>query len=288
MTSAFATADQLLGGGHARAALAAYLAGAVTVQPHPSAAERADRAYLGAAATLTQLIGFMCFDSLHHNLAQRYYRAALQLAQEAGDATRHAVILHDMSAQALFLGHHRSAAQLAEAAVKRTSARTPPGTRAALLGQAAVCHAALSDSRPAFRNLAEAEKSLRHPDVQCQPDNRSGVADLEYRTGLVLAFLRHLPRAEAALADSLRHRPEAERRSRMLTIHQLAQVQLRRARPEQACTTWQRFLSDYPYMYSGRINVIFRRFQSGLQEHRNNATVRHVLRQASKLANRSD
>jgi hypothetical protein len=87
MTSAFATADRMLGGGHARPAVATYLATAVSAHFHPGAARRGNRAHLGAAAALTQLIGFMCFDNLHHNLAQRYFRAALQLAQEADDVT---------------------------------------------------------------------------------------------------------------------------------------------------------------------------------------------------------
>lgn len=278
MTSAFATADQMLGGGYARSAVTAYLATAVSAQFPPGAAQRGNHVHLGAAAALAQLIGFMCFDNLHHNLAQRYYRAALRLAEETNDVTRHAVILHDMSVQALFLGHYQKATQLAEAAVERASDLTPASTRSALLGQAAVCHAALLQSRQAFQHLADAEKSM------VQAGNGSGLADLEHRTGVVLTFLQDLGRAEAALADSLRHRPEPERRSRMLTTHQLADVQLRRARPEQACTTWQRFLNEYPYMHSARINVTFRRFRCRLQEHRNNETVRHVLYQASKVA----
>ena len=278
MTSAFATADRMLGGGYARSAVTAYLATAVGAQVPSGAALRSNHAHLGAAAALAQLIGFMCFDNLHHYLAQRYYRAALQLAEESNDVTRHTVILHDMSVQALFLGHYQKATQLAEAAVERASDLTPASTRSALLGQAAVCHAALLQSRQAFQHLADSEKSV------VQADDGSGLADLEHRTGLVLALLQDLGRAEVALADSLRHRPEAERRSRMLTTHQLADVQLRRARPEEACTTWQRFLNEYPYMHSARINVTFRKFRTRLQEHRNNESVRHVLYQASKVA----
>jgi hypothetical protein len=189
-----------------------------------------------------------------------------------------------MSVQALFLGHYRRAAQLAETALERTSALTPPSALVALLGQAAVCHAALSRSRQALKQLKEAEKTMKQAGDGPQPDGTSGLADLEHRTGLVLAFLQDLRHAETALSDSLAHRPQAERRSRMLTTHQLADVQLRRACPEQACTTWQRFLSEYPYMHSARIDVTFRRFRLRLQEHRNNETVRRVLYQASKMA----
>jgi TolA-binding protein len=92
--------------------------------------------------------------------------------------------------------------------------------------------------------------------------------------GLTAAEKPSTSRAEPALFASLRHRPESERRSRMLTTHQLADVQLRRARPEQACTTWQRFLDDYSNMHSARISISFRRFRSRLQQHRNNEVVR--------------
>jgi hypothetical protein len=288
ITSAFATGDRMLGGGHARSAVAAYLATGVAARLRPGAARRGSRAHVSAAAALTQLIGFMCFDNLHHNLAQRYYRAALQLAQEAHDIARHVAILQDMSVQALFLGHYQSAAQLAETAVERASALESPSTRAALLGQAAVCRAAFSQSRQAFKHLADAEKSIEQAGGGCQADRRSGLADLEHRTGLVLAFLQDLRRAEAALANSLRHRPEADRRSRMLTTYQLADVQLRRTCLEQACMTWQQFLSEYPYMDSARINFTFRRFRLRLQEHRNNETVRRVLHQASGMAGWSE
>ncbi|ALG06206.1 hypothetical protein AOZ06_04035 [Kibdelosporangium phytohabitans] len=283
MTSAFAVADQMLGGGNTRFAVVAYLASDVLAQPFPGATNCGSRARVSAAAALTQLIGFMSFDNLHHNLAQRYYRAALQLAQEANDVSRRVVILHDMSVQAHFLGHYQYAAQLAEAAIPQTCAPTPPCVRAALLGQAAVCHAALANRRQAFRALTNAEKSLLQCDPGGQSGDSSGLADLEHRTGLVMAYLRHFRHAETALADSLRRRPEVQRRSRMLTTYQLAEVQLGRSHMEQACVTWQRFLSEYPYISSARISVLFTRFRASLQKHRDNAIVQRVLHQASEM-----
>ena len=284
MTSAFAAADRMLGGGHARSAGATYLASAVLDHPNSGPSGNDNHAHLGAAATLAQLIGFMCFDNLNHNLAQRYYRAALQLAREANEVNRHAEILCNMSVQALFLGHYQAAARLADTAVRQGSVSAPPSTRTALLGQAAVCRAALSDGKEALNYLTAAEKAFEHADDGQRSGAATGQADLEHRTGMVLASLRNLRQAEAALSASLRNRPEAERRSRMLTTYHLADVQLRRARPEQACATWQRFLGEYSYMRSERINMSFRRFRSSLQQHRNNEVVRHVLHQASKLA----
>ncbi|MFT7837090.1 hypothetical protein Q5530_13155 [Saccharothrix sp. BKS2] len=42
----------------------------------------------------------------------------------------------------------------------------------------------------------------------------------------------------------MRHRLAAERRSRLLTAHQLTELQLRGGDPEQACTTWRYFLDE--------------------------------------------
>ncbi|EWC64177.1 putative transcriptional regulator [Actinokineospora spheciospongiae] len=281
MRRAFATADQAFGGGHARLALAAYLATDVTTWLL-ACPEDNHRTLFGATAALTHLTGFMCFDNLHHNLAQRYYRAALRLADEAGDATAHALVLRGMSVQAWFLGHYRQAACLADAAVDRVGGRAAPGARAAILGQAAVAHAALSHRGTALSRLAEAEGCL--DEAEEPPAQRTDRADLAHLTGQALVFLRASHRAETALRDSLRHRPEAERRSRMLTIHHLADLQLRQGRLEQSCATWHRFLDDYPRIHSARVDLAFRTFRRKLSAHRDNTTARDALHRAARVA----
>lgn len=283
MTDVFAAADRAFGGGHARSALITYLATDVAVWLRARASGQNRRDLLRAAGTLVCLAGFMCFDDLYHHLAQRYYRVALRLFAEAGELTGHVVVLREMSAQAWFLGHHRQAARLAEAAVEQAGGRTPPGTRAALLGQAAVTHAALANRRTALSCLTEAERHLGRATVTDPTD----LADHAYQTARALASLRDGAGAESALRTSLRHRAPTERRSRMITTDYLAEVQLRSGRLEQACDTWQRFLGEYPYVRSGRIRSACLTLRRRLLPHQKNPVVARTLRYATRLSSGS-
>ncbi|MBM7814748.1 hypothetical protein [Saccharothrix algeriensis] len=279
LNRAFTATHQAFGGGHARLALAAYLATDVRARLELHRG-RERRGLLGATAALAHLIGLMCFDDLHHNLAQRYFRAALRLTAEAEDAAERAAVLCGMSAQAFFLGHHREAALLADTAAERAGGQAPPRARAALLGQAAVAHAALARRRDALARLAKAERCLDEVDGTRQPPGRTERADLAHHAGQALALLRDDPRAELALRRSLRLRPEGERRSRMLTTHQLTDLQLRHGRFEQACATWRKFLDDYPHIRSARVDRAFRAIHRQLREHRGNAAVHRASRPA--------
>ncbi|MCG8914521.1 hypothetical protein L6E12_01760 [Actinokineospora sp. PR83] len=278
MTSAFTTADRSFGGGHARVALTAYLATDVAVWLRAHRMERSGGALLSASATLVHLAGFMCFDDLHHNLAQRYFRMALELTAQAGDPLGHAAVLRSMSAQAWFLGHHRQAVLMAEAALARAGGHAPPGTRAELLGQAAVAHAALSNRDEALARLTEAEESLDGARRPTEPTSR---ANLAHQAGQVLALLGDRSAAQGAWRASLRHRPVDQRRSRMITTHRLAELHLRRDRVEQACATWQRFVDEYPYIHSARVDSAHRSFLRQLRPYRDHTCARRILDQAA-------
>jgi len=283
MTSAFITADRSFGGGHARFALTAYLASDVAVWLRAHRMERSGGALLSAAAKLVHLTGFMCFDDLHHHLAQRYFRMALELTAQAGDPLGHAAVLRSMSAQASFLGHHRQAAAMVEAALTRAGRHAPPDTLAELLGQAAVAHAALANRDDALTRLTQAEKHLDSTDGTRQFDEPTARANLTHHTGQVLALLGNRAAAQSAWRASLRHRPTDQRRSRMITTHHLAESHLRRDRVEQACTTWQGFLDEYPYIHSARMDSAYRSFLRQLRLHRNNTSARHILDQAGSV-----
>lgn len=283
MTSAAATADEALGGGHARSALVTYLANDVLGWLRSAPTARVGGQLVSRVAALTYLIGFKSFDDLQQHLAQRYFRVALLLVEEADDRTGQAVALRGMSAQACFLGHYRQAARLADAAVERAGSTTSPGTHAVLLGQAAVAHAALLDRRAALTRLGRAEKHLAKADDPPGATALTDEADVGHLTGQALAFLRDHRQAEIALRASLRCRPEGERRSRLLTTHRLAELQLRRGNPEQACTTWRRFLDECSWVRSGRVRSALRSFPAHLRPYRGNALVEQVLRRAEEL-----
>jgi len=283
MTVAFAAADRAFGGGHARLALVAYLETDIMGLARSATAERTGGQLVSSMAGLTDLVGFMCFDDLQHHLAQCYYRIALRLADEAGDSAGHALVLRGMSTQACFLGHNRRAARLADAAVDRIGTVQRPGTRAALLGQAAVSHAALDDRKTALSRLAAAEKYLDRADDPQEPKGCTDRADIEHLVGLALILLRDHGHAEHALRESLRHRPDGERRARLLTTHQLATLQLRQGDAERACATWQWFLDECSWVRSGRVHSALHSIKRRLHPHRGNIVVRQTLKRAERL-----
>lgn len=278
MTTAFAAVDRAFGGGTTRSAMLMYLATDVMILARPRPGAQPDRELLGATAALARLMGFKCFDSLHHNLAQRYYRIALRLAEEADDPVEYARVLHDMSVQAWFLGHYPHAARLADAAVDHAGPTGHSGISAVLLGQSAVAHASLSHRREALSLLAEAEYLLTRtadPDRAGEPALR---AVLAHRAGQALALLHDHLRAESRLRESLRNYPRRERRSRMLTTHVLADLQLAQGRVAQASATWDHFLRDYSYMHSRRVTSVFRSFRVKLESHCDGRTAGRAAR----------
>jgi hypothetical protein len=175
--------------------------------------------------------------------------------------------------------------EIADEAVRRVSALPPSRTSAALLGQAAITHAAVHETRAAKELMAKAETHLDAPVAPATPEPVSR-ADVTHQTGQTLALLHDNDAAERALHESLRHRGQSERRSRMLTTNQLAELQLRRGQVEQACDTWQAFLAEYPVIHSGRINWALGRMRRQLLPHRARRAVRQTLIRADQLTER--
>ncbi|MFC0040021.1 hypothetical protein [Actinomadura rayongensis] len=298
MVRLFLDNDGAFGGGYARGPLAAYLAHDVAPLLRASAPPPLRLRLLRAATRLTYLCAFTCFDDEEHALAQRYHRAALDLAVEAADPAGYAVVLRAMSVQARSLGHHHEALVLAENAAATGQRKAGPARHAFLLGQVAVAAAAEADRSTALSALAAAERLLdrstsRSTAHQVRPSQTApGPADviggyhpaaLAHQEAAVRALLGDLRGAIAALKTSLRHRPSDERRSRAVTTARLAELQLRTGHLDQAVCTWHAFLDDYPHLSSGRVTSALRTMKAHLRPHADNAGARHLLARAAEL-----
>ncbi|GAB3943682.1 hypothetical protein GCM10029976_066660 [Kribbella albertanoniae] len=167
MCRAFADADHHLGGGYARSTLIQFVN--QTVLPLLAGTYDAEtgRQLLTAAARLSDLGGFMCFDSARQGLGQRYYIQALRLASAAGDRALGAHILADMSLQAHDLGRPREALALAEAGHRTARDCGSPSTAARCSALQARAHA-LAGDRPA---TAAAMTTAEHELNTAQPDD---------------------------------------------------------------------------------------------------------------------
>lgn len=279
----FSAADETLGASLMRAPLADYLAGTIAPWLKARATTDVHRRMLSIAAELAYLCGFMCFDDELHGAAQRYYRAALRLSAEAGDPTAYAITLRTMSAQAHLLGHHRQAAQLAEAAVETAATKVPPQTRAFLLGQEAVAAAAEGDRHHAASVLLTAEREL---DAVTSTSSVVGAyhhGSLAHQRAAVLACLGDKPGAISALQESIRHRPASEHRSRAITQARLAELQLGCGRVEEAADTWSRFLDTYSIVRSGRARTAMVTLRARMRPHKKIPAVGSLLHRATAL-----
>ena len=169
MARAFADADHHLGGGYARATLLQFVNHTVAPMLGGTYDTDTGRQLLTAAARLTGLGAFMCFDSAHQGLAQRYYIQALRLAKAAGARALGAHILADMSMQAYELGRSDEAVALAEAGHRAARDCGSPSTAARCSVLKARAHGLAGDAAATARALVLAEQELNRADLPDEP-----------------------------------------------------------------------------------------------------------------------
>jgi hypothetical protein len=135
MTALFSRVDQRRGGGHARTAVAQYLASDVAEYlglHYPSERDRQDM--FTAASELAYLAGWMAFDNAEHSMAQRHFSISVKLAAEADDPAMAGHVLRAMAHQAMDLGHVRRGLELANASVDGDRYQQASNRERALLG----------------------------------------------------------------------------------------------------------------------------------------------------------
>lgn len=160
MARSFADADHRLGGGYARNTLTQFLDQVAAPLLRGSYDDPLGRQLYVAVARLTNLAGFMCFDSGRHGLAQRYFIQALRLTKAAGDQALGAHILTDMSMQAHHLGRSRDARDLAAAGHRTAKAAGFRSIAARCSALEARAYAAAGDKPAAIEAMTLAERDL--------------------------------------------------------------------------------------------------------------------------------
>ncbi|MFJ8795715.1 hypothetical protein [Streptomyces sp. NPDC102462] len=250
MVASFASCAAQFGGGHARAAPAAYVADDVGRMLTSAAPSELRTELMTVLAQLTHVIGNMTVDAGHHGLAQRYYLLALQIAAEAGDRRGRALALRAMSVQATQLGARRYAAELAESAVEAAGSSCDGDLQAFLYAQRAHTRALTQDSRGALKDLAAAESNLERTSGNSGPFASYPKAGFAYQRGQTLYTLGETSAALSALSYAAQRRAPHERRVRALTHARFAEILLELGRVEEACTHAAAFADDYPLLRS--------------------------------------
>lgn len=248
----FSRGDAVLGAGPVYEPLRQYLAATVLPWLKHDMRPAVRRELLTVASRLTYLCAFTHFDMNRHAAAQRLYLTSAELAGEAGDRVGRGLALRGLSVQAHALGHFTEAHHLAEQAANTALRHVPPRQQAFFHGQLAVTLAGRGDAGHA-RHLSLADRCLeRSSSSGNTPVGAFHPGSLALQRAAVAVSTGDRHAAARALDLSLRHRPADERRSRALSLAELAEVQLAMGHLEQACRTWHEFLDAHPVVDSAR------------------------------------
>lgn len=262
MTAALRALDSRHGGMHASHSIIAYLQSVALPMLEQTVSPRLRTDLLSSVAELALLAGWSAFDAGIHGSARIYFRQALKLAEESGDAPLACETVIASSNQAAILGDGPAAADAGRAALDIAK---DLGDHA-LIGEArmAVAHgeALNRDSAEVARLISYAHQDMDRADRPDGPEwirhvghawfdgriaqclfivgDRSGAAVAAERTA---AFARPLPRGHA------------------LNLGHTALVMFAADRPEEAALYAHRALKSAAYVRSARVDEYLMRLE---------------------------
>jgi hypothetical protein len=262
---AFRDADRQLGGGYIYGAVIRYL----TREVAPQLLKSTPGACV-AAATLTEMAGWMAHDAGHDGLAQRHFDRALRLACSADDveltAHVHASVSH--------LAHHadrpHEALRLAQAGagiIKRKE--HGPAIAARLHAMEARAFAALGRGSDCGRRLLSAERALdRHSSESPSPwISPFDQASLAAEASQCMQQLRQLAaaRRHSESVISLRHSNHV--RSRAFSQLRLANILVTQGEIDHACTIGADAAATTGQLASHRVSQLLHSLYTKLLPH---------------------
>jgi hypothetical protein len=200
----FRRLDHVHGGGYALSWLEHYLHTEVAPLLQGRYTDRLGRDLFLAAATLTDMAGWMSMDAGFQSLGQRFYTQAAALAKHAGDNAYGAYVLGNLATQALFLGQTRTAIRLARSARAVGGRAATPALTARITLTEARALALTGDSYRTRRALRTADRAMNRAGMGAP--EWLGVFTPGHYAGLVMHTLRDLGQAAEAqryAADAL-------------------------------------------------------------------------------------
>jgi hypothetical protein len=161
LTRSYREMDNRLGGGKLRTTIVSYLddhvSGLLTAGSYQ---EETGRQLAAACGELSQLAGWVAYDSDEHGLAQRYLTQALAYSRHASDHALAAEVLAGQAHQALYLARPDEAVDLARAAQAAALRNGSATLLTECLVMEAHGHAARNDARACGAVLARAEQTF--------------------------------------------------------------------------------------------------------------------------------
>lgn len=229
--------DNRFGGGKLRNAIVSYLDDHVSrLLTTGSYQEETGRQLAAACGEVSQLAGWVAYDSDEHGLAQRYLTQALAYARHADDPALAAEILAAQAHQALYLARPDEAIDLARAAQAAAVRRGSATLLTECLVMEAHGHAARDDAYACGTALAKAERTF---DRATREDDPTWLAyfDEAYLAARMAQCFRDLGEAGHAARYARRSLDMDGRyvRGRAFNLSLLAAAHAAQDEPERAC-----------------------------------------------------
>jgi hypothetical protein len=237
LTQSYREMDNRLGGGRLRSALVSYLDDHVKhLLTGGRYSEDNGRRLAAACGELSQLAGWVAYDSDQHGLAQRYLTQALAFARHADDAALAAETLAAQAHQALYLARPDAAIDLARAAQAAAAKHGSATLLTECLVMEAHGHAARQDMLACAAAIAAAERAF---DRVAREQDPSWLAyfDEAYLAARMAQCFRDLGDARNAVRYARRSLDMDGRyvRGRAFNLSLLASAHAMLQEPEQAC-----------------------------------------------------
>ncbi|MBF6574107.1 helix-turn-helix domain-containing protein [Nocardia farcinica] len=267
VTDAFVHLDEVSGGGIGRTTLAEYLATDVAAMLRGRFADDATRsAAISTAAELAYCAGFKAHDVGEDGIAQRYYLAALRLAEQSGTPGHDAFVLRILALQSSDVRERRWSVALAEEALRRLGAGVSPDTRALFTVALARVHADVGEFDAARAVLGQAEPHIG-PDPMTEQPRYVAMwfptkATLANHAAKACAAMGELAAAEAysALSASMWDRT-SHARIWALTTAETGFLRWRQGRHQEATDAWSQAVPVLRALESTRATTVLGRIR---------------------------
>ena len=244
LTRSYREMDNQFGGGRLRNGVASYLDDHVSgLLATGSYREETGQQLAAACGELSQLAGWVAYDSGEHGLAQRYLTQALAYARHADDPALAAEILAAQAHQALYLARPDEAIDLARAAQAAANRHGSATLLTECLVMEAHGHAVRNDAHACGTALAQAERIF---DRATREDDPAWLAyfDEAYLAARMAQCFRDLGEADHTARYARRSLDMDSRyvRGQAFNLSLLAAAHTAQGEPEQACVTGRQAL----------------------------------------------
>ena len=262
--------DEERGGGAVRSLVREHLKFVIEVLRKSSYTETIARRLYSSAAELSQMAGWLEFDTGMHAAAQQYYLGALRAAHTSGDRALGAHILSFMSFQSYSMDNPRDSLAIIEVAQADAKPRSPARARALLSARESLAHAKLGDKQGSAHALNVAQAHYDQSDDLNSPDWTCWftTAELAGMTGRSFLDLNEPAEAEQHLRTALHLGADFSVRSRTIYLLRLATALARQNKLEEACAVATQAVDATAGLHSTRSADFLSDFRREVSIHR--------------------